>query len=115
MARVKTVPVTEAPLRPRTFLHDREFRIRERSARAFLAPQRDRAPKVQHPKPPREHEPPIPAAKAPPGDATSAYRGKDNPRAKRQPLTTRMLSLSEQVRVRGGGKSSRRTARVWSS
>lgn len=47
-----------------------------------------------------------------PADPTR-YRGKDNPKAQRQPLTTRPLVLTEQPRVRGGKKSTRRTARAW--
>ncbi len=44
---------TDSGLKPRRFLHDPEFRAQHQSAKAFLAPQRDRAPKVQHPKPER--------------------------------------------------------------
>ena len=40
-----------APLRKRRYLHSAEFRAQHQSAKAFLAPQRDRKPKVQHPKP----------------------------------------------------------------
>lgn len=39
------------PLRRRKFAADWRTRKQHPAAKAFLAPQRDRAPKVQHPKP----------------------------------------------------------------
>lgn len=39
---------------------------------------------------------------------------KRDPHYPRQPLTARRLTLSEDTRQRGGSKSRRRTARVWS-
>lgn len=38
-------------LRKREPLHERKFRLEHRAAKAFHKPQRDHAPKVQHPKP----------------------------------------------------------------
>jgi hypothetical protein len=107
---VPTAGTERAPLKRREFLHGRKFRIAQPSARAFLAPQRERVAKVQHPKPPK------PPAVTEPSvlPERSTYRGKDNPRAGAPASTAGgAMALSDRTRKHGGAKSRRRTARTW--
>jgi hypothetical protein len=95
--------MTPAPLRKRQPRHSSDFRGQHPAARAFHAPQRDRKVEPVDQKP---FEAPKPVKRA--------YRGGDNPKAKRTGSSAGgRVVLGDRTGVRGGAKSRRRTTRLW--